>query len=169
MFSGIYNQDKKKIIYSTIIVFIISMLTTLYIMDSLDISQENLKQFTSSFISNVITFVSICFGFYLTSISILFSSKFIKELNVEDKHKPDQRSIHTLKAYFKLAILYALITVAFSFLLLFIVSFASKYYISVFFSLFFAVFLENFYFIYLLLKVFLNALVFQARSNKDVK
>ncbi|EAH5167594.1 hypothetical protein D8I16_08230, partial [Campylobacter jejuni] len=112
-------------------------------------------------------FVSICFGFYLTTLSILFSSRYIKLLNNEDSKKKTQRQIHTLKEYFRLAIYCALITIVFCFLILITLKLENKNITFILFSFFLGFFAENFIFIFLLLKVFLNALVIQAKNDKE--
>lgn len=59
--------------------------------------------FTKLFISNIVTFISISFAFYLTNLTILFSSKYIKDFRQEDNIKPNQRKIHTLKGIFHIS------------------------------------------------------------------
>ena len=167
MFNGIYDKHKRMILYIFFAVMELTFLS-MYLFGFYDIEHDTLKKFINAFISNVITFISICFGFYLTSLSILFSSKILKELNTEDPYKPTQRHIHTLKAYFKLAIYCSLLTIALSFVLFIISSFIEKVIVVLILcSLFLAIFVENFIFIYLLLRVFLNAFVFQARDNGE--
>ena len=118
-------------------------------------------------VTNIVTFISICFGFYLTSLSILFSSDYIKSLNAEDAQKPTQRQIHTLQKYFKLAIYCSLQTIiaALSVLLLAFL-FPNKHIIIISTSFLISIFMKNFIFIHLLLKVFMNAFIVQARPNK---
>jgi len=56
---------------------------------------------TATFVSNLITFFSIVFGFYFTGVSILFGSNFSKRLRQdEDIRKKTQTKLHTLRAYF---------------------------------------------------------------------
>lgn len=72
---------------------------------------------SESVIQNFITFVSITFGFYMTSLSVLYNSKYIKKLYDEiDPQKITQRKIHTLKAYFKYSAYWALFTISFTLL-----------------------------------------------------
>ena len=44
-------------------------------------------EITESLMQNFITFLSITFGFYMTSLSVLYSSKFIKKLHSEADNK----------------------------------------------------------------------------------
>lgn len=170
MLDTIYNDRKNKhktIIISTFIgVFFVCFILSYYALNNQHISHSEIIKFIENFTSSIITFVSICFGFYLTSLSILFSSKYIKTLNVEDIQKPTQRKIHTIREYFKLAIYCSLLTIILSLLvlLLFFIS-QNKYILVITFSVFVAIFVENFIIIYWLLKIFMNALVIQARPD----
>lgn len=170
MLNTIYNGRKNKhktIIISIFIgVFFICLILSYYALNSQHISHNKIIKFIEHFTSSIITFISICFGFYLTSLSILFSSKYIKTLNVEDVQKPTQRKIHTIKEYFKLAIYCSLLTIILSLLVLLLFSiFQNKYILSITFSVFIAIFIENFIIIYWLLKIFMNAIVIQARPD----
>lgn len=51
--------------------------------------------------SEMVTFLSIVTGFYLTTISILFNSKLLKLLYEVRKNKKYQSSLHQLKYYFQ--------------------------------------------------------------------
>lgn len=167
MFNRIYDKHKMLITLTWIISFIICLLCLLFIFLEEFVEYENFVEFIKNFISGTITFISISFGFYLTNLSILFSSKYIKMLYKEDKNKPTQRQIHTIKEYFKLAIYCALITIGVSFVVLFGIIFKDKYTLIILFSLLLAFFIENFIFIYLLLKVFINTLIVQARPDNQ--
>lgn len=58
----------------------------------------------SDFTTNLITFFSIVFGFYLTALSILYGSNFTKRLGEEeDPLKSTQTKLHTLIAYFQVS------------------------------------------------------------------
>lgn len=165
MFDMIYNDNKNR--HKTIIILTFFSAFLICIVLSYcfiwHIPHKEINEFIKSFTSSVITFMSICFGFYLTSLSILFSSQYIKTLNVEDAQKPTQRKIHTIREYFKLAIYCSLLTIVLALMVL-SMSFVlqNKYILITSFSIFIAVFIENFVFIYLLLKIFMNALIIQA-------
>lgn len=169
MLNQIYNDDKNR--HKTLIVLLFcAVLCTCYIVFSLFYNNQYIKdinEFVKNFITNAITFVSICFGFYLTSLSILFSSKYIKTLNTEDTQKPTQRKIHTIREYFKLAIYCSLLTIITALLALSsFFLFSNKQIAIVIFSFFISFFVVNFLFIYFLLKLFMNALVIQARPDE---
>ncbi len=67
---------------------------------------------TEAFVSNLITFFSIVFGFYLTGVSILFGSNFSKRLRQEeDSRKNTQTKLHTLKSYFSFSSLISLLSI----------------------------------------------------------
>lgn len=117
---------------------------------------------SESLMQNFITFLSITFGFYMTSLSVLYNSKYIKKLYDEvDPKKPTQRKIHTLKNYFKnsaywslfsigILIVYSLVTEVENNILQLTPFFESVLVTTVFI---------NFIFILLLFKVFINGLI----------
>jgi len=123
---------------------------------------------SESLIQNFITFLSITFGFYMTSLSVLYNSKYIKKLYLEiDKIKPTQRKIHTLKTYFTNSAFWSL----FSIFILMIYSLVVKVdknilVMNQFFEtiLIITVFI-NFVFIFLLFKVFVNGLIEEGKNN----
>ncbi|MFC3867559.1 hypothetical protein [Helicobacter equorum] len=160
---GIYKEDKTLVIVVFVIFFIISLGFSYFLLCFLNL--KDFSEFIKNFTTNVITFISIAFGFYLTSLSIIFSSKYIGMLNITDERKPDQKQIHTLREYFKLAIYCALTTIIASFIALVCIFFSEKNTIAIVFALLAAIFAENFIFIYLLLKIFMNALIIQARKD----
>lgn len=163
MFDKIYPHHKKMIYLVFAIVFITCLCILLCLAEFDRI--KDFVGFTKLFISNIVTFISISFAFYLTNLTILFSSKYIKDFRQEDNIKPNQRKIHTLKTYFTLAIYCALLTIIASFAVLFIAVFGGKYLLIFAFSILMAIFIENFIFIFLLLKIFMNALIIQTRGN----
>lgn len=55
-------------------------------------------------VQSIITFLSITFGFYMTSLSVLYRSNYSRKLFKRiDPKKQSQREIHTLAKYFKYA------------------------------------------------------------------
>lgn len=160
MFSIIYKKHMKVLSLIFCIIFIISIVYFLAFKEM--ITTKEFAEFTKNLISNITTFMSITFGFYLTSISILFSSEYIKKFKQEDKKISTNRQIHTLKQYFEIAIYCVLLTIISGFVLLFLLNIKNCYIIIFAFSFFIAIFALNFVFIFLLLKVFFNAFVNQA-------
>ncbi|PAF53615.1 hypothetical protein BKH42_04655 [Helicobacter sp. 13S00482-2] len=103
--------------------------------------------------------------FYMTSLSVLYGSKYAKSLyNEIDPKKQTQRKIHTLKAYFINSAHWALMCIVLSMLYL-LFSKVNNAILNVIFKniLVTAIFI-NFLFIYLLLKIFMNRLL---EENKD--
>ena len=50
---------------------------------------------------NLVTFFSVVFGFYMTSVAILYSASYTKKLFQElDPNNPNQRKIHKLRNYY---------------------------------------------------------------------
>ncbi len=164
---GIYEEDRVFITSTFAIFFILFLILSCFLSSIININ--NFIELLKNFITNIITFISIAFGFYLTSLSILFSSKYINMLNITDKRKSDQKQIHTLREYFKLAIYCALATIVISFITLICIFSNEKIIMTIAFAFLVAIFIENFIFIYLLLKIFMNALVIQARKDNNTK
>ncbi len=70
---------------------------------------------TQSFIGFLVTFFSIVFGFYITALSVLFSSNFSKNLWKErDPFIKGQKKIHTLINYFKSSLFLLLLSIVVS-------------------------------------------------------
>ncbi|MCD4757610.1 MAG: hypothetical protein K8R39_05025 [Arcobacteraceae bacterium] len=122
---------------------------------------------TESLMQNFITFLSITFGFYMTSLSVLYNSKYIKKLYDEiDPKKPTQRKIHTLKNYFKNSAYWSLFSIG----LLILCSLTTKVQntnllLNSFFESFLvAVVFINFVFMFLLFKVFINGLIDESKK-----
>jgi hypothetical protein len=117
---------------------------------------------TESLMQNFITFLSITFGFYMTSLSVLYNSKYIKKLYDEiDPRKPTQRKIHTLKNYFKNSAYWSLFSIGLlmSYSLITKVENSTLVLNTFLESLLVAVVFVNFVFMFLLFKVFINGLV----------
>lgn len=143
-----YSEHIKNLFITTICVFIICFFIDVSISESL--------------MQNFITFLSITFGFYMTSLSVLYNSKYIKKLYDEiDQKKPIQRKIHTLKNYFKNSAYWSLFSIG----LLMAYSLIAKVenstlVLNTFFeSLLVSVVFINFIFMFLLFKVFINGLI----------
>ncbi len=143
-----YNQHLMYLVFTAIGIF--------GILFFIDIS------ITESLMQNFITFLSITFGFYMTSLSVLYNSKYIKKLYDEiDPKKPTQRKIHTLKNYFRDSAYWSLFSIG----LLIIYSLTTKVESSTlllnsfFESLLVSVVFVNFIFMFLLFKVFINGLI----------
>lgn len=125
-------------------------------------------EITESLMQNFITFLSITFGFYMTSLSVLYSSKFIKKLHNEIDNKiRTQTKLHTLISYFKNSAIWSIISI----IILFTYSLFFKSVNDciqmdpIFESLLIGILSINFLYLFLLLKVFLNGLEEEANSN----
>lgn len=123
---------------------------------------------SESLMQNFITFLSITFGFYMTSLSVLYNSKYIKKLYYEiDFKKPTQRKIHTLKSYFKNSAYWAIFSIG----LLMIYSLISKVESSILIlntfmeSILVSVVFVNFVYILLLFKIFINGLIEEVNNE----
>jgi len=104
---------KKNIIYSTLVFVVVIIIQNYFF--------SNVK-FNASVISDVITFLSIVFGFYITSLAIFITSQFVSDLyKIVDKNDKSSTLLHTLINNYKFGLLLALISlIYFIFIKLFI-------------------------------------------------
>lgn len=161
MLNRIYSEHKIALFYSISILALFFVIV--FYFDFLP-KEEKLQNFSSSFTSNTITFTSIYFGFYFTSMSILFSSKYISHLNDVDEKKPEQLKVHTFRAYFLLSIYFITATIATAFLLI-VFGEVNLILFKIIFSILSYLIVLNLCLSFLLLKVFLNALIIQASEK----
>jgi hypothetical protein len=149
-----YKKDKYKIIILFLFVSFLSYFSSIEISESL--------------MQNFITFLSITFGFYMTSLSVLYSSKFIKKLHKEvDTKIKTQTKLHTLTAYFRNSATWSILSI----IVLFTYSLFFKSvnnYIQIepiFEAPLIGILSINFLYLFLLLKVFLNGLEEEANHQ----
>jgi len=143
-----YNEHMKYLVFIAVGIFGTSFFIDVSISESL--------------MQNFITFLSITFGFYMTSLSVLYNSKYIKKLYDEiDPRKPTQRKIHTLKNYFKNSAYWSLFSIGLlmSYSLITKVENSTLVLNAFLESILVAVVFVNFVFMFLLFKVFINGLV----------
>ncbi len=123
---------------------------------------------SESLMQNFITFLSITFGFYMTSLSVLYNSKYIKKLYLEiDKIKPTQRKIHTLKIYFTNSAFWSLFSIFISMIYSLVAKVDNNILIinQFFENILIVVIFTNFIFIFLLFKIFINGLIEEGKNN----
>lgn len=122
---------------------------------------------TDSFVEAAVTFLSIVFGFYMTSGSILYGSSYVKELKEIDQKKPYQRLIHTFVAYFRKASYFTITTIVFLLLNLLLPDVCKNIrLVNAFVNSFLLAMLSaNLVFLVILLKVFLNGLTHESTSK----
>lgn len=146
----------------------VAILTLVFLMSFLASFYLHKVVLTEPIVSNIITFLSITFGFYMTSLSVLYSSKYLEQLySTIDKKKPNQRKVHTLTSYFK----YSAYWNIFSIFLLIVLSLIFGFQKEILdvnrliTSFIIAVVLVNFVFLFLLFQVFVNGLIEEAKSR----
>src|SRR3989339_683078 len=147
MDTAMYNEHMKYLVFIAVGIFGTSFFIDVSISESL--------------MQNFITFLSITFGFYMTSLSVLYNSKYIKKLYDEiDPRKPTQRKIHTLKNYFKNSAYWSLFSIGLlmSYSLITKVENSTLVLNAFLESILVAVVFVNFVFMFLLFKVFINGL-----------
>lgn len=163
MWNRLYKRDK----FLIGIIASITLLLGAYLLFCVDIFQNNnsnFNNFLNSFASNTITFVSICFGFYITSISILASSKYITQFHEPDPKNTTQRKSHTLKAYLKMAVFLQILTIIVAFALLISILF-NLLVAKVILCLLVCNLVLDIYFILLILEILFNVLIEQSKKE----
>lgn len=122
---------------------------------------------SESLMQNFVTFLSITFGFYMTSISVLYNSKYLKKLHDEiDAEKPTQRKIHTLQIYFTNSALWSLFSIG-TLMLYSLTVKVDKGILSInpfFEDLLLLIVMVNFILMVLLFKIFMNGFIEEAKS-----
>jgi hypothetical protein len=75
-------------------------------------------QVKDGIIANIVTFLSILFGFYVTSLAIFITSKYVSELyKVIDRNDPAVTLLHTLVKRFKMGMNIILATILYLFII----------------------------------------------------
>jgi hypothetical protein len=93
---------KKKIIFSSLI-FVLIILAQRICLSG--------EKFNASVVGDVITFLSITFGFYITSLAIFMTSQFVADLyKVVDKDDNSSTLLHKLMSNYKFGLMLTLIS-----------------------------------------------------------
>lgn len=96
---------KKNIILSTIVFILVVILQKLFL---------SKISFNFSIIGDVITFLSIIFGFYVTSLAIFATSQFVSDLyKITDKENDSCTLLHTLINNYKFGLIVSLISLVY--------------------------------------------------------
>ncbi len=93
---------KKKIIFSSLIFVLIILVQRICLSG---------EKFNASVVGDVITFLSITFGFYITSLAIFMTSQFVADLyKVVDKDDNSSTLLHKLMSNYKFGLMLTLIS-----------------------------------------------------------
>ena len=96
---------KRKLLFSSILFFLIACVQV-YFLDN--------KTFSSSVLSDIVTFLSILFGFYITSLAIFVTSQYVSTLYmVIDKDNKDQTLLHTLTKNYQFGLVLTLVSLVY--------------------------------------------------------
>lgn len=122
-----------------------------------------------SLLANLITFLSVIFGFYVTSLAIFVTSKYVSSLyKVTDKDNHSQTLLHTLLYNYKFGLLLTLTSIAY----LILVEFVMNKHDGKFMSLenyllypFVAVVLKNFWYSYKMLQDLIRIILQEAKNG----
>ena len=157
-----YNTHKFYIFFNFCITFLL-VLSINFFRDFLNIQ----IQIEKSTVQSIITFLSIIFGFYMTSLSVLYRSNYSKDLFKQiDSSLKNQRKIHTLIAYFKNAS-YCLLLSILIFLLVKIIKYNESILLENIWmqSLVLSLLSINILFIFLLFKVFIKGFIIESSKG----
>lgn len=81
-------------------------------------------KFHISVVSDIVTFLSILFGFYITSLAIFVTSQYVSNLyKVTDKNDKTKTLLHTLTSNYKVGLLLTLVSLAYFILVQFFLDF----------------------------------------------
>lgn len=87
-----------------IVIFIVALVTQLKIFSNV--------QFSSSALDTVVTFLSVIFGFYITSLAIFVTSQYVRELyKTTDSNNKERTLLHTLLGNYKFGLLTNLVSI----------------------------------------------------------
>ena len=155
-------MKNKKLIAWSIVVLIVLYIQYKFLSD---------YYLSNELVSNIIVFLSIIFGFYITSLAIFVTSKYVSDLyQTLDKDNPASTLLHTLVNKYKKGLNIALVTILYLFLVQFIysgdlqgVSFSSIWLLP-----FICLILFNFIYSYFMLKNLSMIIVQEAKRKKDI-
>lgn len=140
---------------------------------SLAIQYFCLRQFivTSDLLNSIITFLSILFGFYIASLAIFVSSKYVSDLyKVVDSEKKNTTLLHTLIDNYKLGLVMNLFSIAYFIIIQFTINqsgngkiiLSSNYLLIPFLS----ILVINFIYSYRMLNDLLHVIIQEAKNNQ---
>ncbi len=125
---------------------------------------------THEFLSNITTFLSIVFGFYITSLAVFSSSKYVTSLyKIVDKEDSSKTLLHVLISNYKTGLMLALFSIMYflSIELFLMKSSASDVNLSnAWLTPFLSIMLCNFYYSYQMLSDLLRVIVQEAKKSK---
>lgn len=94
-----------KVIKSALIIFLVSLIQQYFF---------GYIQIKSDLISSIITFLSIIFGFYITSLSIFATSRYVSSLyKVDDSNNKNNTLLHTLFSNYKFGLITTLVSIVY--------------------------------------------------------
>jgi hypothetical protein len=119
-------------------------------------------------ISNIVTFLSIIFGFYITSFSIFTTSKFVSSLyDFNDPENIEQTMLHTVIFKYKAGLLIALFSIFYFIAIIFVVekNEGSLPLNEIYSYPIFSIFLLNFIYAYLMFSILVDIIRQEAKHN----
>lgn len=154
-------KNKKPLIIYALILFI-SFFVQYYFFSNMKISTD--------FMANMIVFLSIVFGFYITSFAIFSTSYFVKSLyRVEDKEDSTQTLLHRLIKEYKKGLLFNFISIIYFIFLIFLTGQGNNNYLSLsnLYTYFTPIFtIMNFYFGIKMQNSLISIIIQESKINK---
>jgi len=104
---------KKKILYSSLIFSIIVCIQYYFFRDF---------EFNASLFADIVTFLSIVFGFYITSLAIFITSQYVSDLyKIVDEKNKSLTLLHTLTNNYKFGLLLTLVSLLYFIMIQFVI------------------------------------------------
>lgn len=150
---------KKKILFSTAF-FLVAALLQHYFLSNV--------QFNSSLLSDVVTFLSIIFGFYITSLAIFVTSQYVSDLyKVVDANNQSVTLLHTLTNNYKFGLLLTLFSLVYFIMVQFFIATANNQISLKATSMFpvIALLLLNFIFCFVMLNDLVNIIIQEGKKR----
>jgi len=123
----------------------------------------------SNLISNIVTFLSIIFGFYITSLAIFVTSTYVSQLyKITDQNNKSVTLLHTLIEKYKAGLILILISILYLLVIQFMLSQAdnNKIILSNIYVLpFLWVVIANFFYSYRMLVILIKIIIQEAKNK----
>lgn len=151
----------KKIGYLALSIFLFSVLQSVFLSSFL---------VKTDLISNIITFLSIIFGFYITSLSIFVTSKYVSSLyKTGDKNNKSTTLLHTLFNNYKFGLLVTLFSIIYFLSIHFVINQTQNGQLSLSNILlipFIGIVVNNFWYSFAMLRDLINVILQEVKNLK---
>lgn len=153
---------KRKFLFSVALFLIVCALQYYFLRD---------QNFHSSVLSDIVTFLSILFGFYITSLAIFVTSQYVSSLYmVTDKEQKDQTLLHTLTKNYQFGLVLTLVSLIYFIGVQFTPSFLPETQLTLNSAVFFPIIpllALDFIYCYLMLKDLINIIIQEGKNRSS--